>query len=242
MTPYLTIPFSLSEKTLDWAKNKVAPIVDDYQKNAPNPGALVEFFNGELREWYESNVYKEILEHLKVLGITEKPTIQFFIYKKLEKMYQYPWRGNPHIDTYKGVDEVTTYRLNLLLDGDDDTEMVWWNIHDIKNDPRLHIVEFPQPSDPTKSSLRCQVLGDTPVARWETAGHPDWSAKNLVKYNTYASFVRTDHLHAINWSGKNPRVILSLRFSEPWETNVEVLRDQGQDLFLRLLSLRGQFS
>jgi len=242
MTPYLTIPFSLSEKTLDWAKNKVAPIVDNYQKNAPSDAALVEFHNGELQEWYDSTVYSEVLEHLKVLGITEKPTIQFFIYKKLEKMYSFPWRGNPHIDTYKGVSAVTTYRLNVLLDGDDDTEMVWWKIYDRQNDPRLHIVKFPRPDDGTKFSVRCQVKGDTAVERWVTAGTPDWSATNLSKYNSHASFVRTDYLHALNWSGKNPRVILSLRFSEPWDTNVEVLRDQGQELFLRLVSLKGQFS
>jgi hypothetical protein len=215
--PYYTIPFSLSEQGLQWVKERTTPIVDDYQKNAPLHGALIDYHNGELKEWYDSTVYSEILEHLKVLGITEKPTIQFFIYKKLEKMYSLPWRGNPHIDTYNGVAKVTTYRLNLLLAGDDDTEMVWWNIHDRQNDPRLHIVKFPRPDDQTKFSVRCQVVGDTIEAKWATAGKPDWSAKNLSKYNTYASFVRTDHLHAINWSGKNPRLILSLRFLEPWD-------------------------
>jgi len=224
MIPYLTIPFSFSKKTLDWAKNKIAPIVDDYQKNAPLDAALVEFHNGELQDWYDSNVYKEVLGQLNALGITEKPTIQFFIYKKLEKMYPFPWRSNPHIDTYKGVSEVTTYRFNVLLDGDDDTEMVWWNIHDRQNDSRLHTVKFPRPDDGTKFSVRCQVVGDTTEDRWKTAGAPDWSATKLAKYNTWASFVRTDYLHALNWSGKNPRVILSLRFSESWDTNVEVLR------------------
>ena len=242
MIPYLTIPFSFKEETLNWAKNKVAPIAENYQKTAPLDAALIEYYNGELQEWYESNVYKEVLEHLKVLGITEKPTIQFFIYKKLEKMYPLPWLGNPHIDTYKGVDEVTTFRLNILIEGDDDTEMVWWNIHDRLNDPRLHNVKFPKPEDPTKFSTRCQAVGETKEHRWITAGKPDWSKKHLAKQNVYASFVRTDYLHALNWSGKNPRVILSLRFLEPWDTNVEALRDQVQELFPQLLALRGQSS
>lgn len=242
MTPYLTIPFSFSEKTLTWAKEKVAPIADNYQKTAPLDAALVEYYGDELREWYESDVYKEVLAHLEVLGITEKPVIQFFIYKKLEKMYKFPWLGNPHIDTYKGVDEVTSYRLNLLLEGDDDTEMVWWNIYDRLNDPRLHNVKFPRPDDPTRFSTRCQARGETKEERWITAGKPDWSKKNLVKYNTYASFVRTDYLHALNWSGKNPRVILSLRFLEPWDINIEQLRDRLPELFPQLLALRNQSS
>ena len=238
MTPYLTIPFSFSNESLTWAKNKVAPIAENYQKNAPLNSALLSKDEGVkgLQEWYDSTVYSEVLEHLKVLGITEKPTIQFFIYKKLEKMYPFPWLGNPHIDTINGVSRVATYRLNVLLDGDDDTEMVWWKIYDRQNDARLHNIKFEKPHDPTKFSIRCQAVGESHEERWATAGTPDWSAKDLTKYNTYASFVRVDHLHALNWSGKNPRVILSLRFLEPWE-EIEKLRDQMPQLTPRLLDL-----
>lgn len=241
MTPYLTIPFSFKEKTLEWAKDKLAPIVDNYQKTAPLDAALVEFVNGEIDEWYESDVYTEILNHLEVLGITEKPLIQFFIYKKLAKMFPPPWLGNPHIDTYKGVDEIATFRLNLLIEGDDDTEMVWWNIHDMHNDPRLHIVKFPRPNDPTKFSTRCQAVGDTKEEKWITVGKPDWSKRNLAKQNVYASFVRTDYLHALNWNGKNPRVILSLRFSTPWE-QLENIRGQVPELHPQLVALKDQSS
>lgn len=241
MTPYLTIPFSFSKNTLLWAKEKVAPIAEDYQKNAPLHAALLEFQNGELDEWYESNVYKEVLEHLKVLGITERPVIQFFIYKKLEKMYPLSWLGNPHIDTYNGVSHIVRFRFNILLEGDDDTEMVWWDIHDRENDPRLHNVKFPRPNDPTSFSTRCQIKGNSIIERWITAGRPVWAKKNLAKYNTYASFVRTDYLHALNWNGKNPRIILTLRFEESWD-KIENLRSQDQELFPQLLALRDQFS
>jgi hypothetical protein len=241
MTPYLTIPFSFSEKSLNWTRTKVAPIADDYQKNAPLPAGLVEFPREDMQDWYDSDAYKEILAHLQILGIDEEPVIQFFVYKKLEKMLSFPWLGNPHIDTYNGVKDLATFRLNLLLDGDDDAEMVWWDIHDMKNDPRLHTIEFPRPNDPTKFSVRCQVVGNTKEERWETAGEPVWSKTHLAKYNTYASFVRTDYLHAINWNGKNPRFILSLRFSTPWE-HLENLRNQVPGLFPQLLALKDQFS
>ncbi len=241
MTPYLTIPFSFSEETLNWTKDKIAPIIDSYQKNAPLDAGLVEFPREEMHDWYDSNAYKEILAHLQVLGITEEPVIQFFVYKKLEKMFPFPWLGNPHIDTYNGVEDIATFRLNLLLAGDDDTEMVWWDIHDIKNDPRLHVIKFPRATDPSRLSVRCQVLGDTKEERWMTAGKPGWSKRYLAKYNTYASFVRTDYLHAINWNGKNPRFILSLRFSTPWE-ELENLRDRVQELYPQLVALKDQSS
>lgn len=241
MTPYLTIPFSFSEETLNWTKDKIAPIFDNFQKNAPLDAGLVEFPRENMQDWYDSTAYKEILEHLQVLGITEKPIIQFFLYKKLEKMLPFPWLGNPHIDTYNGVDDVATFRLNLLLNGDDDNEMVWWDIHDVKNDPRLHVIQFPRPTDPSKLSVRCQVVGDTKEERWMNAGKPVWSKRYLAKYNTYASFVRTDYLHAINWNGKNPRWILSLRFSTPWE-HLENLRSQVQELHPQFLSLKDQSS
>lgn len=241
MTPYLTIPFSFKDETLAWAKNKIIPMVDHFQKTAPLDAGLCEFPRESMQDWYDSDVYKEILAHLQVLGITEEPVIQFFMYKKLEKMYPFPWMGNPHIDTYNGIENVSTFRFNLLLDGDDDTEMVWWDIHDIKNDPRLHVIQFPKATDPTKLSVRCQVLGDTKEERWITAGKPIWSKRYLAKYNIYASFVRTDYLHAINWNGKNPRFILSLRFSTPWE-QLENLRDRVQELYPQLVALKDQSS
>jgi hypothetical protein len=226
MTPYLTILFSFSNESLAWAKNKIAPIAEHYQRTSKSEGALVELPNEEIKVWNNSTVYKEILEYLKVLGITEKPTVQFFMYKKLEKMHHLPWLGNPHFDTFKGVDEIVTYRLNILIEGDDDTEMVWWDIHDRQNDPRLHNAKFPKPDDATKFNIRCQPIGDTKEARWATAGKPKWSNKDLLKFNTCASFVRTDYLHALNWSGKNPRIVLTLRFLEPWDTTIEILRNQ----------------
>jgi hypothetical protein len=226
MTPYLTIPFSFSNNSEVWVKNKIAPIVENYQKNAPSDASLVEIPHEETQDWYNSSVYAEILERLTLLGITEKPTIQFFIYKKLEKAFPLPWLGNPHIDTFKGIDNIVTYRLNILIEGDDDTEMVWWNIHDRQNDPRLHNFKFPWHKDKTQFLVRCQARGETNKEKWETVGKPDWSKTDLVKQNTHASFVRTDYLHALNWSGKNPRVVLTLRFLEPWDTTIEILRNR----------------
>ena len=214
--PYHTIPFSLSEEGLQWLKEKTAPIVDNYQRNAPLHAALIEFPRADMQEWYDSDVWQEILAQLAPFGLQSEPIIQFFIYKRLEKPKGDP-RGNPHIDTVRGIEGFVPIRFNILLNGEENQEMVWWDIKNFKTDNRLHVVEFPRPNAPEGTmSKRIQVRGEKMEDRWETAGAPEYSCSTLTKFNQQASFVRTDILHAINWDGKNPRLIMSVRFQEPW--------------------------
>jgi len=215
-TPYLTIPFSLSKESLQWLKEKTDPMVDNYQKTAPLDAALIEFPRDTMQEWYDSQMWKEIQAQLTPMGLNEEPLIQFFIYKKLAQPKGDP-RGNPHIDTFKGVDGIVPIRFNILVSGAEDEEMVWWDIHDWDNDNRLHVMEFPRPTDPTKFSKRVQARGNSMSERWATIGEPEYRWSKLTKLNTWASFVRTDRLHAINWSGHVPRLIMSLRFLAKWD-------------------------
>lgn len=215
-TPYITIPFSLSPDSLQWLKEKTDPMVDHYQKTAPLDAALIEFPRDIMQEWYDSSMWKEIMAQLAPMGLNEEPLIQFFIYKKLS-LPKGDGRGNPHIDTFNGVDGSVPIRFNILVSGAEDEEMVWWDIHDWNNDPRLHVVEFPRPSDPTKVSRRVQARGNSMSERWATIGEPTYRWSKLTKLNTWASFVRTDRLHAINWAGRVPRLIMSLRFLAKWD-------------------------
>lgn len=245
MIPYLTIPFSLSEKTLSWLKEHTDPIVEDYQKNAPLDSGLVELdkIGGDelFRKFHESDAFKEILELLEPVGLNEQPIIQLFIYKWREKPIPGPAMGNPHLDTYNGVDGIVPIRFNILLNGQENQEMVWWDIHDMYNDPRLHIIKFPRPAEPGKFSVRCQVKGESKEERWATAGRPTWSNNRLTKINTFASFVKTDQIHAINWTGKEPRLIMSLRYLSSWD-KIEEFRNRVPELYPQLPALLDQSS
>ena len=224
-TPYHTIPFSLSAESLQWIKEKSDPIVDNYQRNAPLDAALIEFPKEQMQEWYDSVMWQEVLAQLVPFGFQAEPTIQFFIYKQLDKPKGDP-RGNPHIDTTKGVDEIVPIRFNILLGGEENQEMVWWDIKDYYTDERLHIIEFPRPNAPRgTTSKRVQARGPTMEDRWNTIGKPEHSCSTLTKFNEHASFVRTDVLHAINWDGKNPRLIMSLRIQEPWDMIEKHIKD-----------------
>ena len=223
--PYHTIPFSLSKESLQWLKEKTAPIVENYQLNAPLDAALIEFPREEMTEWYESTAWQEILAQLNPFGLQTEPIIQFFIYKRLNRP-KGDSRGNPHIDTTRGIETFIPIRFNILLDGEENQEMVWWDIKNFMADDRLHVVEFPRPNAPPgTTSKRIQARGSNMEDRWQTVGEPEYRNSSLTKFNEYASFVRTDILHAINWDGKNPRLILSVRYSEPWHMIEKFIKD-----------------
>lgn len=224
-TPYYTIPFSFTEETLQWIKEKTAPIVENFQLNAPQPAALVELPNETLQEWYQSTMWQEILTQLAPIGLQTQPSIQLFIYKTLDEP-KGDTRGNPHIDTFNGVAGFIPIRFNILLNGEENQEMVWWDIKNHMTDNRLHVVEFPRPNAPPGTmSKRIQARGNTMQERWDTVGEPEYSHNRLTKFNEYASFVRTDILHAIKWDGKSPRLILSVRFHEPWHMVERHMKD-----------------
>ena len=226
--PYYTIPFKLSQESLDWIKTITDPLVQEFQeKGIGHSGLLYDTLSPEQKdEWLSSTSWQEINKHFEPLGLVpDTSRIQFFVYKKMEVRSDI--RGNPHIDTHEGIKEIVPARFNILLNGDDDQEMVWWDtIVPWQNEPNIHIVEFQHPEYPDKKSPRAQVRGNTIEERWTTVGEPVYRCNTLTKINECASFVRTDKLHALNWTAKNPRLILSIRFFQEWSTIKEVLERQ----------------
>jgi len=214
-TPYYTIPFSFSEESLKWIKKRTDVMVEDYQRNAPLDAALIDQSGEVLQEWYDSPMWQEALTQLAPMGLQTTPTLQFFIYKKLNAPNA-DIRGNPHIDTYQGVSKLVPIRFNILLAGEENQEMVWWDVSLARNDI-LQVVKFPRPNAPPGTmSERIQVRGETKSDKWYTAGEPEYSCSTLTKFNEYASFVRTDILHALKWTGNQPRLIMSIKWHEPW--------------------------
>lgn len=224
MLPYLTIPFSISESNLAWIRQSIQPTFENFQQNAPLSAALVTDTVDNV-DWYGSLAYQEIMEHLSFTPVStmQQPAIQWFLYKQLPRP-KLDCRGNPHIDTFNDVDGLVPIRFNILIEGSDNEEMTWWDITDVRH-PSLCIDEFTNPRGEKRKRLQAQ--GATIADRWKNLGEPAFKNNQLTKINQWASFVRTDMLHSINWTGSAPRIIMSLRFLEPWSV-IECFQSQYQ--------------
>lgn len=222
MTPYLTVPFKFSDQSWTWLQNFFEPIVNDYQQNAPAISALVKLNDQNYSTFIASGAWLELDQFLKLCGIDDGYP-QLFIYKKLDHARP-SILGNPHIDTMggDGTEFTVPIRFNILVNGDENTEMVWWNI-DRNNDIIIN-EKFLNPLG--QHMGRLQVKGSTANERWQQLGQPDYSSNTLTKKQEYASFVRTDILHALNWTGNSPRLILSVRTLKPWT----IIKDGRQGL------------
>jgi len=212
MNCYKTVNFKFSDPAWAWLQSFSEPIIADYQLHAPAASALVKFNDLDYQQFMQSSAWNEIVVFLQTYSIQDLYP-QLFIYKQLPRVRE-SILGNPHLDTTggDGTEIDIPIRFNILMSGDDDTEMVWWNID--RNDHRITNEKFTNPAG--HSVGRLQVVGVTPTERWQTLGEPLVRSRTLSKKQEHASFVRTDILHALNWSGANPRLILSVRSTQPW--------------------------
>jgi hypothetical protein len=212
MNCYKTVNFKFSDQSWAWLQSFFEPIIADYQLHAPAPSALVKFKDQDYQQFVQSLAWTELTQFLQTHNITD-PYPQLFIYKKLQRPREITL-GNPHIDTTggDGTELDIPIRFNILMSGDDDTEMVWWDID--RTDKRITNEKFTNPAG--QQVGRLQVVGDTPADRWQTLGEPTVRSCALSKKQEHASFVRTDILHSLNWTGANPRLILSVRSTTAW--------------------------
>lgn len=217
MNCYHTVKFKFSDQAWTWLQAFFGPIAADYQQHAPAPSALVKFKDQDYEQFIKSSAWSELTQFLQTYAIVD-PYPQLFIYKKLQRPREIVL-GNPHIDTTggDGTEIDVPIRFNILMSGDENTEMVWWPVD--RNSPLVSNEKFTNPSG--QAVGRLQVTGTTPTERWQALGEPVVKSNSLSKKQEYASFVRTDILHALNWTGANPRLILSVRSSQPWPFNVD---------------------
>lgn len=212
MNYYHTVQFKFSDQSWTWLQNFFGPIVANYQQHAPAVSALVKFKDHEYEQFMQSSAWFEIETFLQTYNINDSYP-QLFIYKKLSKPRE-TILGNPHLDTTggDGTEIDIPIRFNILMSGDEDTEMVWWDVD--RRDSQVVNEKFTNPSG--QEVGRLQVVGSTPAERWQALGEPTVKSNMLSRKQEYASFVRTDVLHALNWTGTNPRLILSVRSTRAW--------------------------
>jgi hypothetical protein len=222
MTPYLTVPFKFTNEAFDWITNFFDPIVKDFNVNAPRASALLNLSNENMDLLRKSLPWAEVVAFASKCNLRD-PYPQMFIYRSVGRR---PVQlGNPHIDTAGagGVEKLVPVRFNILLDGFDNTEMVWWDIN--RDDPRVVNFQFQTPD--RKFTGRLQADGKNLLEQWNIVGEPAFRANNLCKIQECASFVRTDMLHALNWTGVDPRLIFSIKFDvDSWD-QIENLRQDG---------------
>lgn len=212
MNCYKTVNFKFSDSSWSWLQSFTEPITADYQKNAVAPNALVRFSDLQLETFLASEPWAELTLLMSSYNLSNLYP-QLFIYKQLHQQRKIIL-GNPHIDTTDGDGTETDVpvRFNILLNGDENTEMHWWNID--RNSPVIVNEKFTNPMGQTVGRL--QVPGNTLNDKWALLGEPMSRSNSLAKKQEYASFVRTDILHALNWTGCNPRLILSVRSTTAW--------------------------
>lgn len=221
--PYLTVDFSLSPAAWQWAQDAIEPVIEDFQATAPIEGALLSLSREQQDLWYNSQVWQEITDFTDQAGLP-RGDLQFFAYKS--RPPKPDPRGNPHIDTtgpsvHEGDRIDVTARFNILLRGDTNQRMSWWNRD--RNDPAI-VVSLFQRKDGAMVR-RLQARGDNKTQQYHNIGPAEWTCDSLAQLNARASFVRTDILHALDWTAHSPRFVLSVRFLEPWST-IERYRDR----------------
>jgi hypothetical protein len=191
MNYYKTVQFKFSESSWTWLQTFFEPIVSDYQLHAPDTSALVHFNDVDLQTLIQSSAWSEIVTFLQTHSLTDLYP-QLFIYKRLPKPREIVL-GNPHIDTTGAgsiaIDVPT--RFNILIQGDENTEMIWWN----HNRSSSAVVESTFVRPDRKTVSRLQAAGRTLKEKWDSAGEPVARCNTLAKKQEHASFVRTDVLH-----------------------------------------------
>lgn len=221
MTPYLTVPFSLSDEAWNLAHEMIKPIIDDWTKNSPIAGGLYNQAGVSDKpkysdEWKQTIVWKEIETFTKSVGLTDGE-LQFFIYR-VTPNYADP-RGNPHLDALGVGEDIprnpVKVRFNIPLFGEDNAKMRWWN-KDMHH-PDINISDFIRP-DGSKGK-RLDVRGANINEKYINVGPPEWETDTLWELNKKASFLKTDILHCVDWDGQHLRAVLSARFlKQDWDT------------------------
>jgi hypothetical protein len=205
ISPIINFPFKFDNESLTWIAENKELIYEMFDRDFLESGGF--WFNNpdtpESVNFQSTPPAKQITNFLKKLGLT-KTYIHFAIYKTVPK------RIGTNIETLH-LDapqfNVLPGRFNVLVDGDNDSKMHWWNHGTSSDKVSLEIIPV---------GKRWMVPGKNSKEQIEVVGKPDYSSESLSVVQETGSFVRTDIIHALERTGGR-RFIISARIFHPWE-------------------------
>jgi len=216
---YHSLDFDLSPAAKEWVLKKYE---NKFKEQFYHHDDTSEFFSQQAQhDWHTSPVGVEIIDFLKQYGCdTSLAGITTFICNREE---YYP--GNPHIDilckslknkvlgTTETTEKVIKTRLNIMVLGDPEDEMVWWEKFHYGN-PLLADVDYLDLSTGLPFTCR-NVPGETKADRLKFVGEPSHIARNIL---VPSAFVKVDCTHTVNCSPV-PRLIVTV----PLDKTIEEL-------------------
>lgn len=203
--PIINFPFKFNNESLIWITENKELLYEMFDRDFPESGGF--WFNNpdtpESFNFQSTPPAKQITNFLKKLGLT-KTYIHFAIFKIV------PERIGTNIETLH-IDapqfNVMPGRFNVLIDGDNDSKMHWWNHGTSSNTVSLEIIPV---------GKRWKVPGKNSREQIKVVGEPDYSSESLSVIQETGSFVRTEIIHALERTGRR-RFIISARIFHPWE-------------------------
>jgi hypothetical protein len=209
-TPHISVNFKFNDESLNWLSSNLAKIASDFDRDFPELGGPI--FNSPLEpstmEFQKSPVAIQVKKFLISMGL-HNSYIQMFGYKIFNKPLAIE---NVHIDAPGNPPTPLPGRFNILVQGDNNCRMHWWNM-DV-NHPKVSRTEIPG------IGPRWQIPGKTRKEQLDLIGPPDCSSGPLSIINETGDFVRTDLAHSLSRDGQR-RMIVSARIYHPWEEIVE---------------------
>ena len=203
MNPNISIPFKLSDKSINWLEERRENIYNEFDAVYPESAGF--WFNKphELGAilFQLTPPAIEVKNFLAKLGLTNT-YVHYMIYKPNSRE---KFMHTLHIDAPQFV--VLPARFNILIEGNDNSIMHWWN-YGVDSD-KVTLENIPV-------GKRWQVLGNTLEEQFKLIGAPDVSSSALSSVQKTADFVRTDIIHSIEKDGSR-RFILSARIHHSWE-------------------------
>jgi hypothetical protein len=209
-TTHISVSFKFDDESLNWLSKNLATIASDFDRNYTELGGPI--FNSPLEpstiEFQKSPVAIQVKKFLISMGL-HNSYIQMFGYKIFSKPLAIE---NVHIDAPGNPPTPLPGRFNILVQGDNNCRMHWWNIG--IDHPKVVCTDVPG------HGPRWEILGKNKQEKLDLIGAPDYTSGPLSIIQETGDFVRTDIAHSLSRDGQR-RMIVSARIYHPWEEIVE---------------------
>jgi hypothetical protein len=205
MTFFYKTSFNFSAQAKYWIINRYR---DRFNNKFFHDLDITQYDQQSQTEWQQSIAGQELADFLSLYNCDASYYgIATFISNDSAKVF-----SNPHMDTKfsKGNSYRIKSRFNVMVLGNPDDPMVWWN-HMTYGDSRMPETEFTSITG-TKYTSK-SIPGNNAEERWNYLGTPSATESGLL---TPSAFVQTDCAHAVILSPE-PRLIVTVALDKTIE-------------------------